>query len=252
MTPGSRSSSSSPQAQRSAPARRTSTARIDSPRVRRFVDRHRRSITVGLATISVLAAIQALRAPVSETSDVLVASHNLAGGLTLRTEDVEHRAVATADVPPNAIADASTLVNHVLTASIEAGEVFTRTRVLTPSGFSTAGRSGMVSTPVRVADSGAVALLEPGDHVDILATNSSLEDGSSASSSARLVASDATVVAIPHPRSDTTRGPFAASDSYAASGMAGALLVISTTLDSARTLAAAGSRGQISIVIRPR
>ena len=218
----------------------------------RFVARHRRSISIGLVAISVLAAIHALRPPDGATVDVLVASHDLSSGVTIRADDLAHRTLAAADRPPNAITELSTLVNHVLTASIETGEVITRTRVLSANGAFVARGTGLVSTPVRVADSGAVALLEPGDHVDVLATSSNLEDNAAASTSARLVATDATVVTIPHSRTDTSRGPFAASDSASMSTAAGALIVVATTLETARVLAASGARGQLSIVIRPR
>ena len=183
---------------------------------------------------------------------MLVASRDLASGVTLRSADLEHRALATADRPPNVITDASALVDHVLTASIETGEVFTRTRVLSTSRVTTSSGTGGVSTPVRVADSGAVALLEPGDHVDILATSSSIDDNVAAPTSARLVAADATVLTIPRTRTDTSRGPRAASDSSTALTSAGALIVVATTLETARILAASGARGQLSIVIRPR
>ena len=231
---------------------RAPTPRLTWSQAERVIARHRRSIGIGLATVSVLAAIHALRPADSATVDVLVASRDLASGVTLHSADLEHRALATADRPPNVITDASALVDHVLTASIETGEVFTRTRVLSTSRVTTSGGTGLVSTPVRLADSGAVALLEPGDHVDILATSSSIDDNVATPTSARLVAADATVLTIPRTRTDTSRGPLAASDSSTAWTSAGALIVVATTLETARILAASGARGQLSIVIRPR
>ncbi len=214
--------------------------------------RHRRKLSFGLATISMIALAHAVAPPEVATTDVFVAARDLPSGVALRDDDLERRSLQNSALPPNAVTDVTGLINHILTAGIQTGEVFTRTRVLSRNGAADSGEAGLLSTPVRVADTGAVALLEPGDHVDVLATTSGLDVANASPAPATLVAIDATVVSIPQTRTDPNRGPFGSTGSAAVSSQSGALIVLATTLTTARALAAAGARGQLSIVVRGR
>ncbi len=199
-----------------------------------------------------IALAHAVAPPEVVTTDVFVAARDLPSGVSLQEADLERRSLQDSALPPNAVTDVTGLINHVLTAGIQTGEIFTRTRVLSRKGTSESGEVGLLSTPVRVADTGAVALLEPGDHVDVLATTGGLDASNSAPAPATLVAIDATVVSIPQTRTDPNRGPFGSTGSAAVASQSGALIVIATTLATARALAAAGARGQLSIVVRAR
>lgn len=199
-----------------------------------------------------IALVHALQPPDVATTEVFVAARDLPSGVALQDDDLERRALQNSALPPNAVTDVTGLINHVLTAGIQTGEVFTRTRVLSRKGAAESVEAGLLSTPVRVADTGAVALLEPGDHVDILATSSGLDASNSTPTPATLVAIDATVLSIPQSRTDPNRGPFGSSGSTSVSSQSGALIVLATTLSTARALAAAGARGQLSIVVRAR
>jgi Flp pilus assembly protein CpaB len=117
------------------------------------------------------------------------------------------------------------------------------------------GASGLIEAPVRVADGATVALVRPGDRVDILAApGADTEDASTAYpptaypptadqpaagglAQAQLVAEAAQVLAIPLTSADE-----------ASSG--GALLVLAVSPTTSRILAAAAASERLSLVIR--
>lgn len=95
----------------------------------------------------------------------------------------------------------------------------------------------LVRAPVRIADAAAVALLRPGDHVDVLA-------------SSRVVAASATVVTVP----DHTGGPSAAGDSavpdtVSGSGNSGALVVLAVPRRIAAALSGAAVTTPLAVTL---
>lgn len=125
---------------------------------------YQRPVAAALAALAVAATIAAVR-PVHRTEAVLVASTDLASGTTLSAADVAVAQWPAATVPAGAVTAAGALVGHVLTGAVHRGELLTADRVL--SGGTVP--AGWLAVPVRIADAGAAALLQPGMRVDVLA-----------------------------------------------------------------------------------
>jgi hypothetical protein len=86
--------------------------------------------------------------------------------------------------------------------------------------------------PVRIGDAGAVALLHPGDRIDLVAADPQSDTG------ARVVARDVPVLAIPQSRPETP-------------GLTnGALVVLGLPDDTARTVAQASVAAFLSVVLK--
>ena len=202
----------------------------------------RRWLAAGLAGVAMLLALTALAPPDSRRDPVVVASQDLPAGHVVRSADLR-----VADLPPDAVPDgasasADALVGRVLAGALRRGEPLTDVRLV--------GRRllsglppGLVAAPVRPADAGVLALVEPGDRVDVLAaTAAEAPDGGTTGtlSPARLVAAGARVLSVP-PRpsaggsgsrlvagpsagADTTTGPplLLAVDPATAADLAGA------------------------------
>ena len=98
-----------------------------------------------------------------------------------------------------------------------------------------------VSVPVRIADAEAVALLRPGDVVDVLGAAPSI-DGSGGTS-ARLLASAVRVLTVPRTDSGSGLGEL---------GGDGALVLVTTTATTATRLAGAAVTDRLSLVLRGR
>ncbi|MFH8517531.1 RcpC/CpaB family pilus assembly protein [Streptomyces gelaticus] len=90
-----------------------------------------------------------------------------------------------------------------------------------------------VSAPVRIADAGAVRLLRPGDHVDVIAAG---EGGGGAGSRARVLARGARVAEVPQTPAE-------------GSGQDGALILLSVPRDTAAALAGAGISSPLAVTL---
>ena len=144
-------------------------------------------------------------------------------------------------VPAGAITDAVKLTGRVLAVPVRAGETITDVRLVGPALLDGYG-AGLVAAPVRIADAGSAALLQPGDVIDVLAADGAGgPDAEAAASEARLVASDVRVVTVP--RDD---------DSVLAGGDLGegALVVLATTSETAARLASAAVTSRLSMTLR--
>ncbi|WP_406014548.1 RcpC/CpaB family pilus assembly protein [Streptomyces sp. NBC_00984] len=93
----------------------------------------------------------------------------------------------------------------------------------------------LVSAPVRIADAGAVRLLRPGDHVDVIAAGEA-GAGTVAGTSARVLAKGARVAEVP-------QAPVGGSVED------GALIVLSVPRDTATALAGAGISSQLAVAL---
>ncbi|MEU6849246.1 hypothetical protein ABZ901_04830 [Actinacidiphila alni] len=95
----------------------------------------------------------------------------------------------------------------------------------------------LVRAPVRIADAAAVALLRPGDHVDVLA-------------SSRVVAASATVVTVPdRTGGSSTAGDSAVSDTVSGSGNGGALVVLAVPRRIAAALSGAAVTTPLAVTL---
>lgn len=159
--------------------------------VRRRILARRRWLAALCAGIAVAAGIQAA-APSSPTAvAVWVAIRDLPAGTVLSADDVRRQPLAPDSVPDGTAPDP---VGEVLAAPVRGGEPLTDVR-LVGAGLASV-HPDLTTIPVRLPDPGIVELLEPGDRIDLLATDP--QAGGS-----RVVAADAVVLATPPPREAT-------------------------------------------------
>ncbi|HWI43641.1 MAG TPA: SAF domain-containing protein [Nocardioides sp.] len=154
---------------RDSPARSTplSTRLADAlASVRRRVLRRRRPLAVALAGVAVAASLHTLAPPAPRTAGLLVAARDLPAGHTLAADDLAEVAVPPGVVPDGAAGDA---VGRLLAAPLRRGEAVTDVRLV--GAALTSADPGTVALPVRLSDAGQAALLEPGDRIDLLATD---------------------------------------------------------------------------------
>ncbi|HJR38786.1 MAG TPA: hypothetical protein VJ819_10445, partial [Nocardioidaceae bacterium] len=143
--------------------------------------------------------------------------------------DLEAVPFAPDTVPSGVVASRSAAVGRTTAGPVRAGEPITDVRMV--SGSLLAAFPGRVATPVRIGDPAAVALLEVGDRVDVLAADPQ------GRSEAVVVAEDTPVIAIPR---------VAESPSVATPG---ALVVLATSEETARRLATASVARYLSVVL---
>ena len=180
------------------------------------------------AAAAVAAGLQATAAPPAETTLVLTASRDLPSGTVLAPGDLEAVPFDPDTVPSGVIASRSAAVGRTTAGPVRAGEPVTDVRMV--SGSLLAAFPGDVATPVRIGDPAAVALLEVGDRVDVLAADPQ------GRSEAVVVAEDAPVIAIPRAESPSVATP-------------GALVVLATSDETAREIATAAVARYLSVVL---
>jgi hypothetical protein len=130
------------------------------------LNRRRRVVAAVLVAVAALIVAAGLRAPPPPTVGVLAAAHDLAGGAALGAADV-----VTVRLPPAAVPDGALrgrAAGRRTAGPLRRGEPLTDARLLGP-GLLAGYPPGTVAAPVRVADADVGALLQSGDHVDILA-----------------------------------------------------------------------------------
>jgi hypothetical protein len=140
--------------------------------------------------------------------------------------------------------DSALIVGHQLSGPLRRGEPLTDVRI--DEGLLHRPGSGLVSVPVRLADTEAARLLRPGQRVDVLAANTSTEPGA-APTAAVVVAAGVAVVAIPV--ASAAAGGLSAADPGAEVGGEGALVVLATTPLQARQLAQAQVSARLSAMV---
>jgi len=128
-------------------------------RLLRFFADHRRSLSAVLAGLAVLATIAAVR-DVPDTSEVLVASHDLPSGHEVTSEDVK-TARFPADGGPATVDQPE---GRRVAGPMRAGEPFTDARLVDPR--PTAEGEVLATVPV---DPVVATTVRPGDEVDVLA-----------------------------------------------------------------------------------
>ncbi|WP_433419388.1 SAF domain-containing protein [Microtetraspora malaysiensis] len=191
----------------------------------RRLARHRRLIAASLAAICVACALLSVRPPPGVA--VVTAARDLPGG-RLSAADVTVVRLPPEAVPDGAFDERASVVGGVLSGPVRRGELLTDVRLL-GRGFLAALGSGLVATPVRIADADAATLLSPGDVVDVLAAFG--QETAQAVTVAREVA------VVTRPVTGTIEG---------------ALLVLATTSEQALALARAQSASRLSVTVHPR
>ena len=159
-------------------------------RVRRAVLRRRRLLAALCVAAAVALTVRATAAPPPATTTVLTAARDLAAGSPVAADDMVPVEFTPGSVPAGAVADP---VGRILAAPLRRGEPVTDVR-LVGDDLSDA-HPELAVLPVRLPDAEAAALLETGDRIDLVATDPQ-------GGGARVVASDALVLATPAPATD--------------------------------------------------
>ena len=193
----------------------------------RALARHRRGLAALAAGLAALTALAALRPPPPPTATVAVAAHDLTSGTRLSSDDVAEVALPPDAVPDGAYAPGEVPLGRLVAGPARRGEPLTDARLVGP-GLASALPAGFVLTSVLVAMA-TTELVRPGDVVDVVTGRAGV------SPSADLVASGATVVAVPRVQE---------------SAQAGAL-VLAVDRDAALAVAQAGLVAPVQVLVRP-
>ncbi len=185
---------------------------------RRLARRYQRWVGAGLIGLAALLALSVLAPPPAATVVMTVAARDLPAGALLVSDDLRDVPAPAALVPAAAL-DRSGALGQVLLAPVAAGEAITAAR-LTGSGLLAGTPPGTVALPVRLADPGAAALLEPGDRVNLLAAVA----GDAQHTSVRVVGRDLVVLHS----GGSSSGPDATA-AMAADDLLGGLVVVAAS-----------------------
>lgn len=132
---------------------------------------HRRLLASVAAAAAVYCTVSALSPEPPETSAVLAAARDLAGGTTPSDRDLRTIQLPPAAVPSGALRPGDHLGDRVLAAPVRAGEPLTDVRFVAPGLVRRLG-GDTVAYPVRIDDTEVAALLRAGDRIDVLAAGS--------------------------------------------------------------------------------
>jgi pilus assembly protein CpaB len=200
---------------------------------------HRRLLASGLAAGATAAALQALEPPAPPSVVVVTAARDVPAGSRLGVADLATVRYLPAAVPDGAVTDRRDALGRTLVSGARRGEAITDVR-LAGAGRVEDAATGVVQVPVRIADPEAVALLRPGDLVDVLGAGAP-DAGDGSPQSARLLASAVRVVTVPR-----------VVESATAIAGDGALVLLSTSATTASRLAGAAVTDRLSVVLRGR
>jgi Flp pilus assembly protein CpaB len=203
-------------------------------RVRLAVRRRRRTIAALCAAASVATGLSAVAPPAPDTVPVVTASRDLAAGTLLGDGDLRVVRVPRHLAPSAVLAAVGDAVGRALAGAVRRGEALTDVR-LAGAGLLSGLPAGHVAVPLRLADAGALGLVQPGDRVDVHAV-AVADAGAAAASVADLVVDDLLVVDVPGRADD----PLAE----------GGLLVVAASRETARLLARAAAAARFSIAVR--
>jgi pilus assembly protein CpaB len=227
------------------PNRRTGPSRSERWReVVRLISRHRRWVSAGFLGIGVAITVSTLAPRPTPGEYVVTAARDLQPGASLTASDLRQVRFSTAQLPAGAITRPGTAIGHRLGSAMRRGEPLTDVR-LDDAGTLASPGHGLVATPIRLADTRAAQLLQPGMRIDVLAASSSstLDSVGAGVAPATVVASDVTVVAVP---TSSASGPSA--NAIDPLDQDGALVVLATTPAQARVLAQAQVSDRLSAV----
>lgn len=196
---------------------------------RRWFLRHRRGIAALLLGVATVATLRTLSPAPPEQVDLLVAASDLSAGTEVGTEDVTIVQVPEHAVPQGA-QQRDEVVGRTLAGPLRRGEPVTDAGLVNAG--MVAGYPGMVALPVRVPDADVVSLLQPGDTIDVVATDPS-------NGETHQVATGVRVVTVPASRSDSPGG---------AQTLPGRLVVLAAPSTTAKNIAGAATTGYLSVM----
>ena len=215
--------------------------------IRIGVRRYRQLLRAALVTIVLALVVSRLAPKPAATTAIVTAARDLPAGEVLTVADLHTVDVPPATVPAGVATDVDAVVGSQLSGPLRRNEPLTDVRI--NDGVLRRPAPGLVSAPVRLADSQAALLLRPGQRIDVLAASTDTQGGSvaapAADAAAIVVAADVTVVAIPN----VSRTPGSASDATGDVGVEGTLVVLATSVFQARQLAQAQVSSRLSAVV---
>lgn len=168
-----------------------------------------------------------LAPPEPELTAVVVTTRDLTGGAVIGADDVRTLHVPPDLVPKGALDAEAAAVGESVAAPMRAGEPLTDRRVLGKA-LLAGYPAGTVVSPVSIDDADVVALLRPGDRIDLYAATG--DQGA-----AKRVVTNAVVVMLPERGADTGSG---------------ALVVVAVTEAEAAQIAQASAASMLSLSLR--
>lgn len=198
--------------------------------LRRAVSWHRRGLAAVAAAVAVLALYSALNPGADSGTEVVAMARGVAPGVLIGEGDLEIRSVPQELVPERAVTDPAEAVGRAASGGLTRGALVTEASLVLPRADAV---PGTVIAPVKVRDADVVALLRPGDRIDLLAQDL---DGK-----AQTVAEDAVIVSLPQP---TSAGGFADA------GANPSVVLVRVPVSTASKIAELGSGSDILVVLR--
>ena len=199
----------------------------------RFILRNRRTIIVSLVAVAVLNTAAGFAAAPGSQRTVVIARSAIRAGTLITADQVRIQSWPAAIVPSDWPSDPAKLTGRMAVGAIGIGEPITATRLLTTAKASLP--VGLVLAPARIADAATVALVNPGDIIDVIA---SWPAGQTGPASATTIASHVRVATVPHP-----------ATSSLSNSVDGALLVLEVPPATAARIAAAAISARLSITL---
>jgi len=236
---------------RDAPSSRTKQRGGDQlwREIRIGVRRYHRLLRAVLIVIGVAIVVARLSPKPAPTTAIVAAARDLPAGAVLTAADLRTIALPPATVPAGATSDLAAVLGAQLSGPLRRGEPLTDVRLT--DGVLGRPAPGVVSAPVRLADSQAAQLLQPGQRIDVLAASTAVGDAGPAGTGsgslvagATVVAADVMVIAIPI----ASASP-GGSQVDAGVGVDGALVLLATSPLQARLLAQAQVTSRLSAVV---
>lgn len=204
--------------------------------MKRFLLRRRRLLAALLCCAAAGTAVQALLPPAAGEVSLVVSAGDLPAGAVLTSRDLRTITVPAAAVPPGSFAVPGQTAGRRLATPLKQGSPVLQTS-LVGTGLLTGAPPESVAVAVRPADPAMVALLAPGQLVDVVL----------AASDDRQNPDGPVLLAAGTPILWT-----AAADSAAVwpgSSETGALVVLAAAPDQAAALASASGSGQVHLIL---
>lgn len=171
-----------------------------------------------------------------ETTPALRVSVDVGAGQRLSATVVEEVQVDIAAVPRDYAVEPDQVLGRQVAVPLPAGALIHLDQLVGP-GLLAGQAAGTVAVPVRPADSAMVALLTPGQRVDVLASSDTLERGSSS----QLVATAAPVLWTPQDD----------SENWMPSGTeAGGVVILAVDPATAASIVQAAQEGRLHLSLR--
>lgn len=191
--------------------------------------RYRRWFAAIFAVVGLAAALSVVSSASAGGEPTVVAAHPIAGGTVLNASDLRVVRIPAEARPEGAFSEVSAVTGRPTLRDVSVRDLVQESDLLDGDLRSS---PGTVKLPVHFSDGTAVSLLQPGQHIDIF--------GSAGSSDGfKLVASDITVLTVPH---NQPSGPLSSSGAE--------LVVLEVNPDQAASITAAASTASLSFALR--